>query len=573
MSFQTGDSQLSQRIVSGTRLWGVSVSFGCVNSLISMPCLMSHASIDAKVRAERGLPEDIIRISVGIEDVDDLIDDLNASLLAAGAVQKDTSGKLIRVTPGIAGPLAAATGSSASSPASASASPLLVSAPGKVILFGEHAVVHGVTALAASVGLRCYALVQPRADGKLHLELPDLAVSHDWNISDLPWDDLPSTVGGINVNTSVQAAKDLDAKLLRRIVHTVETQGGAIEGDRSHASCVAFLYLYMSLAKSQTSGGQTFTFRSLLPIGAGLGSSASYSACLASALIYTHGHLPLPQQGGQAISTETASKINDYAFLAEKVIHGNPSGVDNSVAVFGGCLAFTRPQSPRNQLTSNELKLLSGVHEKKFLLTDTVVPRDTKSLVAGVKHLLETEPARVNGILDSIQSIVNEATKLLASGASSGADESRLGDLIRTNHDLLVQLGVSHPSLESIRNSLQTISSTSLPTKLTGAGGGGCAVTLLPSSSSSDSQQQLSTEATTALERLGYKVYTTTVGGPGVSVLCDVDQVQRSSLVGRDGEEGGIRVEESLEKRFASVDASRLGAWLEAQGELWSRVG
>lgn len=41
LSFETGDKALSERIVGAARLWGISVSFGCVNSLISMPCLMS----------------------------------------------------------------------------------------------------------------------------------------------------------------------------------------------------------------------------------------------------------------------------------------------------------------------------------------------------------------------------------------------------------------------------------------------------------------------------------------------------------------------------------------------------
>jgi|ERR1700722_501916 len=41
LSFTTGDKSLSERIVGATRLWGISVSFGCVNSLISMPCVMS----------------------------------------------------------------------------------------------------------------------------------------------------------------------------------------------------------------------------------------------------------------------------------------------------------------------------------------------------------------------------------------------------------------------------------------------------------------------------------------------------------------------------------------------------
>lgn len=42
----------------------------------SMPCKMSHASIDPATRAERALPEDLIRLCVGIEDVNDLIEDL-----------------------------------------------------------------------------------------------------------------------------------------------------------------------------------------------------------------------------------------------------------------------------------------------------------------------------------------------------------------------------------------------------------------------------------------------------------------------------------------------------------------
>ncbi|KAJ1551581.1 cystathionine beta-lyase [Cladochytrium tenue] len=85
LSFTTGSVEKSQAIVEGTRLWGISVSFGCVNSLISMPCHMSHASIPAAVRAARGLPEDLVRLCVGIEDPDDLIEDLDAALDAAEA--------------------------------------------------------------------------------------------------------------------------------------------------------------------------------------------------------------------------------------------------------------------------------------------------------------------------------------------------------------------------------------------------------------------------------------------------------------------------------------------------------
>jgi cystathionine beta-lyase len=83
LSLETGDAAISERVVEAARLWGISVSFGCVNSLISMPCQMSHASIDAKTRRERQMPEDIIRLCVGIEDVNDLIEDLSRAVSLA----------------------------------------------------------------------------------------------------------------------------------------------------------------------------------------------------------------------------------------------------------------------------------------------------------------------------------------------------------------------------------------------------------------------------------------------------------------------------------------------------------
>ncbi|XP_022966311.1 cystathionine beta-lyase, chloroplastic isoform X2 [Cucurbita maxima] len=80
LSFLTGSLALSKHIVETTKYFSITVSFGSVKSLISMPCFMSHASIPAAVREARGLTEDLIRISVGIEDVNDLITDLDNAL-------------------------------------------------------------------------------------------------------------------------------------------------------------------------------------------------------------------------------------------------------------------------------------------------------------------------------------------------------------------------------------------------------------------------------------------------------------------------------------------------------------
>ncbi|KAG7194502.1 cystathionine beta-lyase [Scheffersomyces spartinae] len=94
LSFETGSIKVSEKICELTDIFGISVSFGCVNSLISMPCQMSHASIDAKTREERALPEDLIRLCIGIENVEDLIDDLTKALLKAGAVKINSKDEL-----------------------------------------------------------------------------------------------------------------------------------------------------------------------------------------------------------------------------------------------------------------------------------------------------------------------------------------------------------------------------------------------------------------------------------------------------------------------------------------------
>ncbi|KAI3879609.1 hypothetical protein MKW92_000104 [Papaver armeniacum] len=80
LAFMTGSVALSKHIVETTKYFNITVSFGSVKSLISLPCFMSHSVIPAADREARGLTEDLIRISVGIEDVNDLIDDLDYAI-------------------------------------------------------------------------------------------------------------------------------------------------------------------------------------------------------------------------------------------------------------------------------------------------------------------------------------------------------------------------------------------------------------------------------------------------------------------------------------------------------------
>lgn len=83
VSFTTGDREFSKKLVESTGLFRIAVSFGSVGSTISLPCHMSHASIPASLRDRLGPPQDLIRLSVGIEDVGDLIVDLERAIEVA----------------------------------------------------------------------------------------------------------------------------------------------------------------------------------------------------------------------------------------------------------------------------------------------------------------------------------------------------------------------------------------------------------------------------------------------------------------------------------------------------------
>jgi cystathionine beta-lyase len=83
LSFVTGDPELSRTIVEATKLFHITVSFGGVNSIISLPNYMSHASIPEHLRQQKSIPADLVRISVGVEDVEDLVDDLSQAFEVA----------------------------------------------------------------------------------------------------------------------------------------------------------------------------------------------------------------------------------------------------------------------------------------------------------------------------------------------------------------------------------------------------------------------------------------------------------------------------------------------------------
>jgi len=77
-----GDLEKARRVVQSTRLFQLAVSLGAAESLIEQPATMSHASYDAADRAAHGITDGLIRLSVGLEDCDDLREDLDRALSA-----------------------------------------------------------------------------------------------------------------------------------------------------------------------------------------------------------------------------------------------------------------------------------------------------------------------------------------------------------------------------------------------------------------------------------------------------------------------------------------------------------
>ncbi|KAI9809839.1 MAG: hypothetical protein M1825_000272 [Sarcosagium campestre] len=390
----------------------------------------------------------------------------------------------------------------------------MVSAPGKVIVYGEHAVVHGKAAIAAAISLRSYLLVTALSKSRrtVSLRFPDIALDHTWDIDSLPW-------AAFSHPSKKKFYYDLVTSLDDDLVAAIEphisvvSQDGPEEKRKVHrAAASTFLYLFLSLG-SQTSPPCIYTLRSTIPIGAGLGSSASIAVCLSTALLLQIRALagPHPDQPGDEAELQL-ERINRWAFVGEMAIHGNPSGVDNTVASGGKAVLFKRTDYQKPPIVTP----LRNFPELPLLLVNTQQARSTAVEVAKVAALRDAHPAVTEMMLESIDTVTESAHSLITSRSFKQDDPKslqHLGELIRINHGLLVSLGVSHPRLERIR---ELVDHSNIGwTKLTGAGGGGCAITMLKPDASQEALRDLDAR----LRAENFEIYETILGGDGVGVL------------------------------------------------------
>jgi mevalonate kinase len=279
------------------------------------------------------------------------------------------------------------------------------SAPGKIILFGEHAVVYGQPALAVPV-------TQVQADVRI--------------------DNIFSA--GIRINApNIQ----LNAKL--------DSLG------TSHP-LAATVRNTLDALKVDAPSGVAILIRSSIPVASGLGSGVAVSVAIIRALAK---HLE---------KTLTDEQVSALAFETEKIYHGTPSGIDNTVVTYAKPVYFIKGQP---------IELLQVKKPFTIVIGDTGIPASTKESVRDVRVQQHKKPERYETLFGAIGSIAITARQLI----ENGMPES-FGPLMDENHALLRNMGVSSPELDHLVETARTAGA--LGAKMSGGGRGGNMIALVP---------------------------------------------------------------------------------------------
>jgi mevalonate kinase len=282
------------------------------------------------------------------------------------------------------------------------------SAPGKIILFGEHAVVYGRPAIAVpvfQVQAKAIAMADPRGPaGRVHLQAPQIGLEADL-------DDLPP----------------------------VDPLGLAVRSVASALGIARFPALSLRVT-------------STIPVAAGLGSSAAVTAAVIRVLSAFLGH-PLPDQ-----------QVSELVYEVEKLHHGTPSGIDNTVVTFARPIFFRRGQPVQVFRVGTPFSIVIG---------DTGVSSPTSATVSDVQRAWQREPQPYEELFDAIGSLTQAARRAIESG-----HPMELGPLMDENQALLRELGVSSMELDRLVSAAQ--SAGALGAKLCGGGRGGNMIALSP---------------------------------------------------------------------------------------------
>ena len=297
---------------------------------------------------------------------------------------------------------------SSSSP-STSLSTISSRAPGKIILSGEQFVVLGAPAVAMAVNLYSKIDVRPSQSGRIEVT------------ADIPL----HLVGDADKRSSSAENQELLEPLRLAASATLDHLGTEERSVHVDANCQ-------------------------IPIGAGLGSSASTTVATISAVAKSRG------------TRLDRREIFKLAFIPENYLHGHPSGVDQATCTYGGIIQFRKP---------SKIKSVNVKRPPMILVCDSGIHRSTKALVGSVVKRSREQTEGFQTHLEEINTLSNAVVKALQS-----EDDNELGSLMNRNHELLRQIGVSTPMLNRLVAAARK--GGALGAKLTGAGGGGCIIAL-----------------------------------------------------------------------------------------------
>ncbi|CAI49516.1 mevalonate kinase [Natronomonas pharaonis DSM 2160] len=292
------------------------------------------------------------------------------------------------------------------------------SAPGKVYLFGEHAVVYGEPAVPCAIQRRARVTVEERDDDRLQVQANDLTL-----------DGFTVTWGG---ETNDRPDVDVPAPL-------VEAAMGYIDGAIEQALD----------AVDVEECGFDITVESDIPLGAGLGSSAAVVVAGIDAAVR--------ELGGELDAQAVAERAYEVEY---EVQSGEASRADTFCSAVGGAV----------RVRGDDCRRLDDVPTLPFVVGYDGGTGDTGELVAGVRELREEYDFAADTV-ESIGDIVRKGEAALQRG-----DIEEVGRLMDFNHGLLSALGVSARSLDTMVWAARE--ADALGAKLTGAGGGGCIVAL-----------------------------------------------------------------------------------------------
>ncbi len=219
-----------------------------------------------------------------------------------------------------------------------------------------------------------------------------------------------------------------------------------------------------------------------LPGFSGLGASAASSVAIARAIA---------EELSLNLSDE---EVNQIAYEAEKAYAGNPSGIDNTAATYGGLIWF------KKNLTggSASVEKLSIRKPVEIIIGSTGKVANTKAMVTGVAERKNKHPEEYNQIFKQAENLTYAGRKAL-----EGYDLEKVGELMNENHRLLQEIEVSSSELDLLVDISRK--NSAFGAKLTGGGGGGCMVALTPG-------KKLQEKVAVAIEKEGYEALRTKIG-------------------------------------------------------------